>query len=197
MDSKDREVKYKEQTDSLFTSIGKFTVKFEHISHALQMGIIFLLHQGGLTKQPLAKVILAGLTARPLQSIFQAMIPELIDLDDQDKRIVNAILNRTVDIIEKRNEVIHSTWLVGWASQEQTDFSVVDGYKYSRGKIGASVKSFKYKASDFDELSKECDYVTKLINRLWCCISGDNKISKNFEVNKVNKKDEVSLPIQS
>ncbi len=135
--------------------------------------------------------MLAELTVQPLKSMFQAMIPELVELDNQDRQIVNAILKRTQNIIEKKNDVIHCTWFVGWASQEQTDFSDVHGYKHSRGKAGASVKSFEFTVSDFDALSEECDYIAKLINRLGCCVQGGFKISRNFEV---TQEGEVCLP---
>ena len=39
---KERELKRKEQSGELYKSIGKFTVEFEHVTQALEFGIIFM-----------------------------------------------------------------------------------------------------------------------------------------------------------
>ena len=110
------------------------------------------------------------------------MVAEACNLDNPDRLIANKIFKRVGDLIETRNNVIHSTWFVGWAGAEDTDFSEVDGHKLSKSKDGASVKGFDYKASDFRRLSDECELVTKMVNRLWATVAFGRKLSKNFVV---------------
>lgn len=181
VEEKEREEKYTSQTNELFCEIGRFSVRFEHVCFALRQGITFLLHKGGLRNQQLAHIVLAELTAAPLKSILQAMIAEVADLDETDRLISNKIFIRVQNLIEKRNDVIHSTWFVGWASSEDSEFSQADGHKLSRGKAGAGVKGFKFTAQDFMALSEECTAVEKMVSRLWSLLMlSDRKISDNF-----------------
>lgn len=180
----ERKKKYEEQTTELYQAIGKYCVKFEHISFAMQNGIKFLLSKNGLQNQQISNIILAGQTAQPLHGILQALIAEMTtNISNEDKSICNKIFARTMKAIEKRNDVIHSTWFVGWANQEEDeDFATVDGFKHTKGKTGAGIKDFKYKPEDFLLLTEECEFVENLINRLWSILLFDKKISDNFVI---------------
>ena len=119
-----------------------------------------------------------------LKKHFEAMIPDVVCLSEPDLIIVNKILIRTQELIDSRNDIIHSTWFVGWGSSIDTDFSVAVGQKLICGEFGVGVKHLKWKSEHFDKMSKNCDEVKNLIYRLWYCISGEFKISKNFKINK-------------
>ena len=186
-----RKAKYARQTNEIYREIGRFTVKFEHISFAMQMGIQQILGRSGLANQQLAHIILAEQTAYPLKSMLQAMIAETGNLDKTDLIIADKIFKQLGVLIEKRNNIIHSTWFVGWASEEDTNFSEVDSRKLSRGKTGAGIKKFDYTASDFTLLSDECEVITKMINRLWAIVSFGSKVSDNFVIGPDSK---VALP---
>lgn len=181
MDQELRE-KHNRQTNEIYQEIGRFAVNFEHVSFAMQSGIRTLLQQFGLQNQQLANIMLADQTAYPLKTMLQAMVAEACNLDEPDRLIANKIFKRVGELIETRNNVIHSTWFVGWAGAADTDFSEVDGHKLSKNKDGASVKGFDYKASDFRDLSDECELVTKMVNRLWATVAFGGKLSKNFVV---------------
>jgi len=180
MEPIDRQEKYDEQTGELYQAIGKCSVKFEHVTLAMQQAIIFLLHKGGLKNQRLANVLLADLTAYPLKSIFQAMVPESSQLSREEQVICDKIFTRTQKLIEQRNDIIHSTWFVGWASSSDTDFSEVTGMKQARGKRGADFKAFKHTAAEFEAFAQECDEVAKLLRGLSACVTSDFQIAKNF-----------------
>ena len=183
MNPKNVRDKYKE--DEIYRAIGQFAVKFEHVVLSLLTGIRFLLHRGGLVSPNLANVMLAGLTAEQLKSILQAMIPEFVVLDQRDERIVKEIFKKVVNIIEKRNDIIHRSWLVGWPGVKQTEFSKVHGSKFKRGKKGIEFKPVSYTVMDFDSLSAECDYAVMLIDRLAICVQMERKISTDVELSKV------------
>lgn len=180
MEPIERQKKYDEQTGELYQAIGKCSVKFEHVTFAMQQAIIFMLHKGGLNNQRLANVLLADLTAYPLKSIFQAMVPESSQLSTTEQAICDKIFARTQKLIERRNDIIHSTWFVGWASSSDTDFSEVTGTKQARGKRGADFKSFNHTVVEFEDFAQECDEVTNLLRRLSACVTSDFKIAKNF-----------------
>ena len=191
MDELEKAKIYKEQTDDIYRSIGKFSVKFEQIVHSMSLGITMMLSMNGLNNQQLAHIMLAELTAYPTKSIFGAMIAEIRELSDRDRQIVNGILKRVQDLIDRRNDIVHSTWFVGWASPENPVFDEVSGHKLTRGKSGAGVKGFKFKSKDVDELSDECDLVNELVMRLWGAALRGRSIGNNFIV---SEKGEISVP---
>lgn len=182
MDPAERKKIYEAQTGQLYEAIGKCVVNFEHVCFTMHEGITLLLCWDGLRTQRLARVLLADLTAYPLKSILQAMIAELAPLPPEEKVICDTIFSRVQKLIERRNDIIHSTWFVGWAHPEDTDFSTVDGHKWARGKKGAEFKPFMHTREDFDAFAIECDLVAALIRRLWGCFLGDHQLTKNFVV---------------
>lgn len=147
----------------------------------MQLGIRFLLRRSGLNNEQLISIILADQTSYPIKSMLQAMVGEVCNLDESDRQIASKIFKRVGELIEKRNDVIHSTWFVGWASTEATDFGEIDGHKLSKGKDGASIKGFKYTKSNFELLANECELVAKLVHRLCGLLAtGNYKLSNNF-----------------
>jgi hypothetical protein len=194
MRQSEREDVHDDQTGELYKSIGKCSVKFEHVTLAMQAAITLLLQKGGLRNQRLANVLLADLTAYPLTSIFQAMISESNQLSAEEKIISNKIFTRTKKLIERRNDIIHSNWFVGWAGPDDTDFSEASGMRSTRGKRGVIFKGSKHTTAEFDAFAMECDEVARLLNRLCACVTNDLQISKNLLIDEDGK---VQIPIQS
>jgi hypothetical protein len=186
----DNQKKFETQTNEIYQEIGRFAVQFEMFSHGLQTGIQNVLHKAGLANHNLTNIILADQTARPLKMMLQAMLAEIGNYDDTDRSIVNIIFAEVDSIIEKRNEIIHSTWFIGWAAEGQTDFGSTESLKYTKGKLGVGIKSFTYTASAFTELIEECELITKKVNRLWSVVWSGRKVSNNFIV----KSKVVTLP---
>ena len=182
-----REAKYIEDEDSFYRAIGKFAVKYEHLSFALQTGIIWCLHKEGLRNQQLSQIATANLTMQPLASIFQSMIFELNDPNEQEKQILNEVFKRIQNVSEKRNLVIHCNWFVGYGGTPQGDFSEVSGVKFHRNKRGASAKIPKYGVSDFEALSEDCDDLRKLVFHIWICMLEGFRISKFLQINEDSK----------
>lgn len=180
MDKKARQDKYEQQTKDMYVAVGKFAVHFEHMCQALRSGITFMLHAHGLTNQQITTILLADLTAFPLQSIFSALIAESVKLTDESRRIVNNIMKRCHKLTEERNDVIHNAWFIGWASPQDTNFSNTSAMKPHRNKKGGGYKVFKSTVEDFLQRVTVVDELTVLINRLWGCISIDRQIENNF-----------------
>src|SRR5687767_164011 len=109
MDEKERQEKYKAQTEELYAAIWRFAVKFEHVCHAMSNTILWALQSDGLRTQRLADAVLAGLTADPLRKIFGAVLAEVRADDEQDKKIIANVLKRVQKLTERRNDVIHRT----------------------------------------------------------------------------------------
>src|SRR5688572_14581111 len=118
MNEAERREKYEAQTQALYAAIGRFAVKFEHVCHAMHWCITTLLRAHGLNHQGLENALLSGLTAEPTLTIFRSAINEARreTMSDADKKILKNICSRIKDLIETRNDIVHRTWFVGWAS---------------------------------------------------------------------------------
>jgi len=180
MNETERKEGWERDTNELYRSIGEFVVKFEHVCSAIQTSIIFLLDRAGLHNQSITQILLAGLTADPLRTLFESLIAETQVLDDIERKIVKVALNRFQKLTEERNDIVHSVWFIGWGNESTTDFSEVTGMKFHKNKGGAVVKSFGRKADDFVKLSEEADLLSKIFLRLHGCFIGGFKVRNNF-----------------
>jgi len=172
------------QTGELYANIGEFVVKFEHLCHAMQTSITFLMHGQDLKNQQVANILLAGYTADHLRTLFESLIGELVKINDNEKKIVKNIFSRIQKLTERRNDVVHSTWYIGWGNEQTQDFSEAPGHKLHKNKQGAALKAFNYKAEDFLELVEEAEKLSSLVMRLHGCVTGEFSIEKNFKINE-------------
>lgn len=180
IDKEARQEKFKSQSNELHSAIGEFIVEFEQVCQAICNNIIFILHKDGLRNQKLAHVILAGLTADPLRSMLQSLILEVRELDEYETKIIKNIFKRFKELSEKRNDIVHSTWYIGWASEDETDFSVAYGGKYYRSATSNERKNFEVTSQYFHELTKEAKKLQYLFIQLNGCLLADLSIKNNF-----------------
>ena len=158
-----REAKLREQANELYRAIGRFVVKFELMRYNLELGILFLLDQAGLRNQRAAHILLSGQTAEPLKTWLFSLIGELKKPDEKEANLLKKVGERIQKLTEIRNDVVHSTWFIGWASTEQTDFSEAPGFKLHKSKKGAEYKQFRYKAADFEKFATEAIALADLV----------------------------------
>ena len=180
IDDKEKQQQREASTSKQYAAIGEFAVKFEQICFALHTTILFILHGEGLRNQQVGRAVLAGLTAEPLASTFAASVVEAKELDDDDKKVIKIALKRFKSLTERRNEIIHGSWFIGWASKGQTDFSEMRGLKQGRSQKGVTAKSLETTVEEFQEHIKESEDLAKIIWRLHGCFVGGFKVSDNF-----------------
>ena len=191
MNEQERRDRWKQDTDALHQAIGEFVVTFESICHAIQTCIIFVLNNAGLTNQRVSQIILAGMTAEPLRTLFESLVGELVLLNDAERRIVKDSLNRFQALAQARNDIVHSTWFIGWGNESTTDFSEASGHKYHKDKSGAVIKSFRRREEDFAALTLEAKALAHIFQRLNGCLTGPFSVEKNFIVSSDGR---VSVP---
>jgi len=181
MDEKKRNEIRDIQTNELYANIGEFVVKFEHVCHAMQTTITFIMQGEGLRNQQVAHIVLAGYTADPLRTLLESLIGEVITLNDNEIKIIKNIFARIQKLTAVRNDIVHSTWFIGWGNETTQDFSEAPGYKLHKNKQGIATKSFKYQAEDFAAYILEANKMSALVMRLFGCITGNFSIEKNFK----------------
>lgn len=182
MTEEQRQAKLKEQSNAIYCAYGEFAVNFEHVCGAIHTAITFILNQEGLRNQQVSNILLAGLTAEPLRVIFSSLLAETQKFNAEEKKIVDSVVKRFQLLTEKRNDIIHGTWFVGWASPTDTDFSKVSGFKHHRSNKGASAKSFGFGVEEFESLTREAKALNNIFNRLYGCFLIGQPVIKNFRV---------------
>lgn len=184
IDKKTKDELYKNQTNELYASLGKFVVKFEQVCHTMRTAIIFILDDSGLKNQQLSNIMLSDHTAEPLRSILHSLIGETVQLNENEKKIIKNIFARIQQLTRSRNDIVHSMWFIGWRNKTMIDFAEASGYKLHKNKDGSATKIFKYEKVDFEELSKEAEILSELVFRLYVCIISKFCIEKNFDFDK-------------
>ncbi|HPD60476.1 MAG TPA: hypothetical protein PKV48_01780 [Thermodesulfobacteriota bacterium] len=184
MDEKERQDRRLKDTAKLYQAIGEFVVKFELACLSVQTCIVFILHNAGLTDQRISQILLAGLTADPLRMLFDSLVAQTQKLNDKERKIIKNALNRFQKLTEERNDIVHSTWFIGYGDRETTDFSKASGMKYHKNGKGAVVKSFRRTAADFSKLSIEAKSLADIFGRLDGCFEGGHSVEKNFVVSR-------------
>lgn len=183
MTPEDRQLKWQEQTNDLYRAYGRFAVAFEHICSNIHHTIAGLLHHEGLRNRQVSNVLLAGMTAEPLRALLIALVREVKrDLSVEDWKIFDKLMHQFQQMIGQRNDVIHSTWFIGYASVQDTDFSNASGYKHHRNKKGASVKTFDVSVSHFDSLADQAGELASLFMQLDACFAYGDSIRNSFMV---------------
>ena len=178
----------------VYRAIGEFVTSFEQVCSALQSGIIFILHQEGLKNQKIAHVILAGMTAEPLTSLYAAMVAESQGLTDGEQKLVDGVLTRFRELTKVRNDILHSTWFVGYGNKDTIDWSVAETMKYHKNKKGAVYKTGEYSSDNLRPHITEANELAAVVNRLLACFLGDRSIIRNFTISADGK---MSVPSSS
>lgn len=177
---------HKVQTEALYAGLGAFVAAFEMIVHCMRTRLMFTLTRTGLDQQLITPAF-AELTATPLLSVYQTTISTAIKKslshDEQEKKAGQEILinvcNRIRKMIERRNEIVHGTWFIGWASADQMDFGEADGFKPKNKKDGIKHEDISCTRADFDDLVDQCNQLADLVNR-FAVIDMGRSFTRNF-----------------
>lgn len=172
------------QVDVLHQAIGEFAVAFENISHQQLRCIEVLLKTAGLRDERVFQILFANYTSEPMRVMLQSLIGQLRPPDASEQAIVKNLFARHQRLISRRNEVMHGTWMIGYGNDQTADWGTAVGWKLGKNKSGASVKGFKYRVEDFDELTQEANELVKAFFRLFGCYSGGFEVRKNFDVDE-------------
>jgi hypothetical protein len=133
--------KFQEQTEDLYAAIGRFVVEFEHVCNYMRNIIMTILAKEGLSNDNVMQILLSDQTAEPLRSVVTSLIAETQMLSVQEKTIINKITSRVQDLTKTRNDVIHGTWFIGWASVGDKEFTEAPGIKFKKIKKGLLLKT--------------------------------------------------------
>lgn len=173
---------------SQYACLGEFVAKFEFTVFSIRQLLMWVVHSHG-APQALINPAYAELTAGPLRSVMLSTCSKAIELradyDETERGIAHGILRsicaRFATLTEQRNEIVHGTWFIGWASPDQTDFGMASGYKPKNTKEGVLHTDISREVADFDVLIDECNYLSEMISRMSHTLTFGMYFSKNFQ----------------
>lgn len=187
MGSNNRQTKYELQTNELYAGLGEFVATFELIVQSMRTSLIFLYNRGDVHHQVIIQTALADKTAESMRSTFVSAFATFINQSEYEQeeketslRILNNLSDQIQNLSKTRNEIVHGTWFIGWASQDDTDFSVASGYKPINKKSGIEHRSISRTKEDFDNLIDENRKVSGLIDRFYVSVFHLGKASEQF-----------------
>lgn len=183
----ERQTKFKVQTTALYAALGEYVVAFEMAVFSARQ-LLLTITSSDMLSQQLIMPAYAGLTADPIRAVLLSTCATAIKLSphyDESERvkaqaILEQICSRFALLTQTRNEIVHGTWFIGWASPFDVDFSTADGFKPKNTKTGVTQTNLSRKVEDFNLLIDDCREMTDLINRMMALNAG-HKFSKNFK----------------
>jgi hypothetical protein len=182
VDKEEREAIRKQQTAELYQSIGRFAVQFEHVTLAMKHTVAEAYKSRGLTEPSLAALAFRRKAAGPLRRLYSEVVRTwlLPPGADGDIQILKAIEKRVDKLIDDRNEALHSTWYVGWGSEDDTDFSKAAGI--ALGERDKYFTTSEWTAKDFDALADTADEIANLLNLVYAFLKIDGTLAAHFEL---------------
>lgn len=179
----ERRQKYLAQTNEQFAALGKYVQAFEQVCFTLRHLITSLLMQNGLKDQSLLSTFLfhQSVTARVLLDSACAMLFHLHGDDEHLVEIATDLRKRFEKEIERRNTYLHGTWFIGWASEDQQDFSEITAFKGTASPArGLGLKQLAASGSELHQRVEALEEISDAFWRLFGCIMGEFPVAKNF-----------------
>src|SRR6266568_6817759 len=155
-----------------FETYGRFCVSFEQVCFYMENGIRLILEQEGLTNGRIQEVLLAGYTAEPLLRVFQSLAGEMLSKNTASLRICSKLFNQVKNLIETRNDFIHSRWFLYSAKILVPDNSGVlaQAVKLYANKEGSDTKELIVGQTKFEEEMRLCEEVKSNLVLITRCI---------------------------
>ena len=173
MTPREREEKFKSQTDGLYAGLGRFVVIFEELVAAMRQMIC--LHVSNvpapfyLRQQKVANIFTADLTADPLARTFRSiLLLALESYKNQEQcpdieKLLSSLCSRIDSINKKRNTFLHGTWFINYAGVDQQDFSLAKGFKATNTAKGLRLDQLEHTVESFSEAAEECRVLRDLV----------------------------------
>ena len=182
MDGAERRRAHKEQTTALYAAIGEFAVKFEHLTFALSNGIELILSVNGLRLQSLSFAVVADQSAESLRSMFNTSVVEVCKPTGRNEDLLKRAMQEIQAAIEERNDIIHRTWLVGWADITNPDFARTRSHKMKKTGAGLKDRQREATVADFDRATEIVVRLASVVNILALSSVDNTPFDKNLDI---------------
>jgi hypothetical protein len=173
-----------QQTSALYAALGEFAVEFEHVCFAMRCIIMSILHEQGLRNEKVLNILLAEQTAEPLRSLTASLFAETQQFSENDEKIIGSVLSKVQVLTQERNDVLHSTWFIGWYGTANGDFGNAPSIKPKRSKKGDISLDRTWRIEQFDILTARAKALSDNLRSINTCLSGGYKLHDNFRLGR-------------
>jgi hypothetical protein len=193
---------YRKNTQAQYEGLGRFVEAFEMMVHEARFGCI-----GMLTYDlPLRKAKLIAIpfhhqhfTAKPLFDAFRTILSEIIadtgyqadyGLTKGDVEhfsgVLKAIAGEYERLLQKRNNLLHATWFVGFRGHDNPDAEIFYARKYATSANGLVAIDLPKIAPELDDLCIQCKETRTWISTIHGCLPTSNA---SLSIRKCFKRD--------
>jgi hypothetical protein len=183
MSEETKENRRERQAQENWAMIGRYIQHFELMVDAARSGCLMIMC-GDLHHQRLVNIALnhQSMTARPLFDILRSLVYEMLGPSENaseeaqakaksDRGRANEIFTQLDTdyqaAVKFRNDLVHSTWRIGWGGSETEDFSEMLVYKFKATAKGLRVSHVAKTKGDIEPEIQRCDGVRSLLLVVW------------------------------
>jgi hypothetical protein len=191
-----RKEKYDRQTKEQFEELGRFVQQFEAMVDAVRRTCLQLTTTS-VKHHRLMNIILhhSSMTAWPLFEIARALYGEMINdaeykITTEQGIVIKGVLKQISaeysDLLAHRNNMVHGTWYIGWASPADEEFSDLKIAKYKATSSGFAAAETPKNTAELQALTERCKQNAFLINLLNATFifPGGPRVCENFHKEK-------------
>jgi hypothetical protein len=165
-----------------YAALGVFVEAFEAMVNEAREGCLDILLRSGIAPMSLVEIAFhhQAMTAKPLFEILQAMIAEIIKDPDAPEypereafsQVLRQISREYTDLTNKRNNLLHGTWFVGYSSPDDPDSKSFKIRKFRTGHDGLKQLDLPTSAAELNALTIRCVAARDWLSLLCACLGG-------------------------
>ena len=137
MDEGKRQATYRAQTAESYRLLGEFVAEFELLIFTMR-SMLEREIGAGIGGQSGIQALTAELTAWPLGRAFNSYAISRTNGNAIAQNAISTFKNDFEKLTKTRNDLVHGTHFIGWASQEQVDFSKPEMLRLKNTKGGVT-----------------------------------------------------------
>ena len=186
------EEELKKNAAEQYAALGRFVEAFEAMVNEVREACIERLCEalGSSERQRLIEIPFhhQGMTAKILFNIMRAIIAEIVNNENSPhhddrlkiKKILGCIEGEYNSLLNKRNELLHGTWFVGYTSTEDPNAERFMVRKYKTTADGLANIELPKNVAQLDELTQRCVDALLWIGHLDICLQEKIRIEDFF-----------------
>ncbi len=161
------------QTNQLYSMVGRIVVRGEQLAGALREACMFLLLRKGLDQQ-IAWTLFAGQNVEALRRFYTALYLQHFREDAKSAKIVGKLSDEIGGANERRNNLVHTEWFIGWGNEETESYADAAGRKFRhdlKGNGGYEIKPGKI--SQYADLEHTLQRLSALVRITHSAVTGE------------------------
>jgi hypothetical protein len=150
------------QVTEVYAWVGKIVVHGELLANAMRISCVMLLNSLKLDQQ-VGHALFAGQNIEAMRRFFASLFLHSFKGSNEDQQIIRKLIDQIDKANSRRNEVVHTTWFVGWGNEETEDFRDVDGIKFGHSLTEGGYMLTMRKIQKYKNLYDDLERLTKLV----------------------------------